>query len=94
MAYRLKKNTYYLGGFKRLDVAARRYLCIAAIGQQPLENFVLKLLKDDRFLRNAVVLKASLMEDVDIAHDLPLYIFGRLAKNLRVRALRGCIAPP
>ena len=52
MAYTHKRNTYYLGGSKRLNAAAKRYLCIACIAQRPLEALALNLLHDDRLLRN------------------------------------------
>ena len=79
LAYRRKRNTYYLGGFTRLSRAARRYLCIAAVAQRPLENFVLSLLQDDRFLRNCHALRTALTTDAIIVRALPMYVFERLA---------------
>lgn len=84
MAYALKRNTYYLGGFKRLNYHARRYLCIAAVAHVPLDAFSLELLQDDRFLRRAQSLKAKLKLDAAAVQQLPRYLFRRLALSMGV----------
>ena len=81
LAYRHKRITYYLGGFTRLNLAARRYLCIAAIAQRPLGNVVLDLLQDDRFLRNADALKNELNTDAGVSRGLPMFVFERIAMS-------------
>ena len=41
-AYRMRANTYYLGKFYGLDDVARRYVVVASLAHQPLDNMTKK----------------------------------------------------
>ena len=79
MAYRAKAETSNLGGFARLGVEERRYVCIGSIAHWPLHDFSLSLLEDDRFLRFAPKLKRDLGDWAQLVQRFPLHAYKRLA---------------
>jgi hypothetical protein len=65
-------DQYHIGGYERFDsFEVQRLLAIAAVSNYPMENFVLELLKDDRFMLRAAYLRGVLDRETQLVANLP-----------------------
>ena len=65
-----KVSSYYLGGFKKLSAAMRRFCAVAAISSRPTEALSLAMLEDDRAVRNIVSYEACLKGELEWMEQL------------------------
>ena len=58
-------SSYYLGGFRKLSAAMRRFSVVAAISSRPTEALSLAMLEDDRAVKNIGSYEACLKGELD-----------------------------
>ena len=81
--------TEKLGGFSKLDDSCRLYLVVASIAMQPVHEFSLKMLEDDRFLKFGGALRQGMCEEANKVMAIDAGDWDILAKLCPTAAVDG-----
>ena len=71
---------YNLTGFKGADFKVRRFMAVTSLASLPTETILLKIMKDDRVLRQVADFEQTLEDKITYIETLPIYCFERLRR--------------
>ena len=73
-------SMYNLTGFKGADFKVRRFMAVTSLASLPTETILLKIMKDDRVLRQVADFEQTLEDKITYIETLPIYCFERLRR--------------
>ena len=86
-----KSSDYHIGGFQKLDARAREFVAMACLTSFLSEAFLLRLMEDNRLVRQIEELEAILDEEMQYLGTISDFVWSALGKvgGLRVQQIKS-----